>query len=258
MYQVAVNASVKAIVLDIEGTICSISFVKEVLFPYFISRLPKVLGRYPYPLTVENIPNDLTENEELMYHILLKFQPEYRSSYEALDKYIRNLVSMDVKQPVLKELQGFVWQVGYHNKDLKAPLYPDAIENIVKWSKEGKKLYIYSSGSVRAQKLLLGHVDAANNPDADSGILNLNKYISDYFDTINVGSKVESKSYSKIIDIIGHSPEEILFLTDNVNEAKNALHVGINSIIVVRDGNAELSKDDKENYKLIYSFNNLV
>jgi enolase-phosphatase E1 len=42
--------SVNTLVLDIEGTVCPIMFVKETLFPYFLAKLPLVLELIVFPL----------------------------------------------------------------------------------------------------------------------------------------------------------------------------------------------------------------
>lgn len=69
----------------------------------------------------------------------------------------------------------------------------------------GHKIYIYSSGSVDAQKLLFG-----NSVHGD-----LMAHLDGYFDT-KVGSKQESGSYTEIVKQISASAEDVLFLTDIV------------------------------------------
>lgn len=75
-----------------------------------------------------------------------------------------------------------------------------------RWTADNIKIYIYSSGSVAAQKLLF-----ANSEHGD-----LTLKISGYFDT-NIGAKQDKSSYEKIIEEIGCEPADILFLTDIVN-----------------------------------------
>lgn len=70
---------------------------------------------------------------------------------------------------------------------------------------DGQKVYIYSSGSVEAQKLLFGQSLAGD----------LLRFIDGHFDTA-VGAKQEAKSYESIVEKIGCKPEEVLFLTDIV------------------------------------------
>ena len=74
------------------------------------------------------------------------------------------------------------------------------------WSENGHKIYIYSSGSVEAQKLLFGHSEAGD----------LTKYLSGYYDT-KFGAKQEKDSYEAIVKNIDVPVEEVLFLTDVYN-----------------------------------------
>jgi enolase-phosphatase E1 len=106
---------------------------------------------------------------------------------------------------------------------------------------------IYSSGSVAAQKLLFGHTTSI---PAD-----LRPLLSDYFDTVNAGPKTEASSYVKIAS---SRPEiEIskwLFLSDNPREVAAAKEGGMQSFIVVREGNAPLSEEVKEEHGVVASF----
>ena len=74
------------------------------------------------------------------------------------------------------------------------------------WTASGIQIYIYSSGSVDAQKLLFGHSEKGD----------LLPKIAGHFDT-EIGLKQEKESYVKIINKIGQKPSDILFLTDIVN-----------------------------------------
>lgn len=222
------------VILDIEGTICPISFVKEELFPFFLSNLPAQLQSYQFPLT----SND--SNDTIM-GILCQFPKETISSKESLLAYIHDLVARDIKDRVLKQLQGFIWEHGYTTGSISAPLFPDAIESIPRWVKENKRVYIYSSGSVKAQKLLLANVE---------GGLNLNEFISGYFDTTNAGNKTIVSSYATIAEEINTAPGECLFLSDNPLEVKAALQAGFQSSIIDKPGNYPLLESDVKSFKI--------
>jgi len=122
-------------------------------------------------------------------------------------------------------------------------LYDDVVPQFKKWTEEGKKLYIYSSGSVEAQKLLFG-----NTSEGD-----VTSMISDYFDT-EVGPKVEKDSYTKIAEKIGKPVAEILFFTDIVKEADAAKEAGMPVVVMAREGNAPLTEDDKAKFTVLTSF----
>uniref|UniRef100_A0A672M6H9 Enolase-phosphatase 1 n=1 Tax=Sinocyclocheilus grahami TaxID=75366 RepID=A0A672M6H9_SINGR len=125
-------------------------------------------------------------------------------------------------------------------------VYPDVVPAIRCWRRGGLKVFIYSSGSVEAQKLLFGYSVEGHLLDLFDG----------HFDT-NIGAKVESKSYENIAERIGCQPEEIMFLTDLAREAKAAEDAGVNVAVVVRPGNTELTGEERSRYRVITSFNQL-
>ncbi|RLV95712.1 Enolase-phosphatase E1 [Spathaspora sp. JA1] len=161
--------------------------------------------------------------------------------------HFEKLVVNDVKDPVLKSLQGEVWELGYETGEIRAPVYKDAIKFIETFP----NVYIYSSGSIAAQKLLFGYVLQGE------GSIDLNKFIKGYFDIPAVGYKFESSSYTKILQEIGRTGEEVLFLSDNVAEVDAAIQAGMQSYIVVREGNAPLSQSDTASHTTITSFDQL-
>ena len=137
-----------------------------------------------------------------------------------------------------------------------------------KWKDEGKVLVIFSSGSVRAQKLCFGYaesmegdsLDSSNSEGKEKERMDLTPLISHYFDTINAGPKMEPASYEKIFEEVNKGGyegwlkiEEILFLSDNINEGVAAKHAGMRAFVVVRKGNAPLSEAEKEGQVLISS-----
>jgi enolase-phosphatase E1 len=234
------STPVKAVILDIEGTVAPISFVKDVLFPYFSNKLPSILSGLSYPLTATS--------DDQITQIASQFPKEYTADEAKLYEHIQSLVANDVKDATLKALQGFVWLTGYEAGELKAPVYPDVIHSLEKWTVSGKKVYIYSSGSVKAQKLLFGYVDVGGEASVD-----LNEYLSGYFDITTSGYKQEKSSYENIIKDIGVSAGESLFLSDNENEIEAALAAGLQAIVVIRPGNAPLTK----NFQTINNFHQL-
>lgn len=213
------------VLLDIEGTVCPITFVKETLFPYFLGQLDDVLGKLQFPL----------DEADPVGQICRGFPADVTENRQSLDKYIRGLVASDTKDAVLKSLQGFVWKRGYDNGDLVAPICDDAIKLIQGGS---NKVYIYSSGSVPAQKLLFLHV---------KGGIDLTPYISGYFDITTSGFKQEAKSYRNILKDIGNpDPASITFYSDHPGEVRAALQAGMQAVVVIREGNAPLTDADRQ------------
>lgn len=122
-----------------------------------------------------------------------------------------------------------------------------------KWHDKGISCNIYSSGSVFAQKLLLGHIKDQSTDDPKA-IIDERGLIQNWFDTTNAGLKTEASSYKKIADELAKQPGKVLFLSDNVKEIKAALDAGMMAIVVDRPGNAEVSKQDRERYSTVDNF----
>ncbi|OBA21803.1 2,3-diketo-5-methylthio-1-phosphopentane phosphatase [Metschnikowia bicuspidata var. bicuspidata NRRL YB-4993] len=221
--------------LDIEGTVCSISFVKETLYPYFLETYASTISTMEYPITGER---------DEMSAILSGFPTEAKQSQEALKSHISHLVSNDIKDPVLKAFQGKVWKLGYAKGELKAPVYSDAIE----FFERSDKTYIYSSGSVAAQKLLFAHVDV------NGCLTDLTPKLAGYFDITTSGYKQEQASYASISSAIGVAPKDITFYSDNINEIKAAHSAGLATRLVVRPGNEPVSEQDKAVFTVITTF----
>lgn len=246
------------VIIDIEGTVCSISFVKDVLFPYFLRQIPALLDALHYPLVDALQP---TAEARAIADVAAQFPSLVVQSRTALELHITQLVSNDVKDPVLKLLQGVVWQLGYDSGDLRAPVYADAIKLVKAYGADAsKQLYVYSSGSVRAQKLLFGHVDAPSDDAGTAiGTLDLNPNFDGHFDITTSGHKQEALSYTNILRSIGKldAAENVLFLSDNTKEIEAALAAGLAAIVVERPGNAPLSSDERATYKVISNFDHL-
>ncbi|KAK5664141.1 hypothetical protein OQA88_356 [Cercophora sp. LCS_1] len=229
-------ASPKVVLLDIEGTVCPISFVKDVLFPYALEALSRT------------VQTQWDEPKFAKYRDA--FPAEHAVSQSALLEHVKDLIRRDVKISYLKSLQGYLWETGYHTGELKAPLFPDVAPKFSAWTKDGVRIIIYSSGSVAAQKLLFAHT---NGDPSD-----LMPVITDYFDTVNAGPKTESSSYGKIASShADHPAHEWLFLSDNVKEVEAAKQAGMQSFIVERPGNADLSEETRKQHKVIKSFEEL-
>jgi enolase-phosphatase E1 len=209
---------VKAILLDIEGTTTSIDFVHDTLFPYARERLRKYLKAHGHEPAVRKELAEVAhlENRELT--------PD--EAAEVLEKWIDE----DRKVTPLKALQGMIWRKGYESGELKGHVYPDTPDHLRRWHQRGLKLYVYSSGSVEAQKLIFGHTEHGD----------LTPLFSGYFDT-RVGGKREAQSYKTILRDTGFSPGEMLFLSDVGEELDAARQAGLKTGQLVRDEKARPS-----------------
>ena len=207
---------VKAILIDIEGTVSPITFVKDVLFPYSEEKMEKFIKENKDKPEIKNILQQVQGIEGKDMDI------------DEIIQILKRWIKEDRKIAPLKDIQGFIWKEGFESGQIKAPLYEDAYRKMKEWKEKGYKLYIYSSGSVQAQKLFFSHTDKGDILDWFSG----------HFDT-KIGNKKESESYRKIAQEIGLKPEEILFLSDNLDEIKAAAQAGMKVYRLVRPQDAE-------------------
>ena len=206
---------IRAIVTDIEGTTSDIRFVHNVLFPYARERLPAFLNAQQYIEPVKTILDNL--REEIA-------QPDATTA-DLLDTLLQ-FIDEDRKSTPLKALQGIIWRDGYVNGDFTGHLYPDVLPALEKWKAQGIDLYVYSSGSVAAQKLLFGYSDEGDITHLFSG----------YFDTL-VGAKREEQSYRNIAEQLGIPAAQILFLSDIHQELDAAEAAGLRTVQLIRGDN---------------------
>jgi len=202
---------IRAIVTDIEGTTSSLSFVKDVLFPY----------------ARKHLPDYVRKNEKSVIKILDDVRTAENNPQMMTDAVIETLVRWideDRKATPLKALQGMIWEAGYKAGDFQGHIYDDALEVLQRWHEAGISLYIYSSGSIPAQKLLFAHTPYGN----------LTNIFSGYFDT-TTGPKFEAESYRVITNQIGVPAASILFLSDSRQEISVAIEAGMQAILVDRE-----------------------
>jgi enolase-phosphatase E1 len=231
---------VRAILLDIEGTVTPISFVHEVLFPYAREHVDSYLRQN---LDLPEIQNDvakLREEQATDSHVLQ--QPPI-TSIETAVTYVNRLIDLDRKSPALKSLQGKIWKAGYQDGSLKSPVYQDVLQAFERWRAAQIRINIFSSGSVLAQRLLFAHTEAGDLTD----------YIDQYFDTA-VGKKIDAQSYRAITSKLDLDPNEILFVSDVLSELEAADTAGMQTRLCIRPGNPPQPESELE---VITSFDEL-
>lgn len=222
-----------AVLLDIEGTTTSISFVYDVLFPYAALRLDEYCSRAdPEP-----------ELAEALAHLRAEYEEEAARGADLPPfgngaEYARRLMAEDRKSTGLKLLQGVIWEEGYRTGALRGHVFPDVPPALAVWRAAGARLRVFSSGSVRAQKLLFGHTDYGD----------LTPYFEGFHDT-TTGTKREAASYAAIAAAYGLPAGEILFLSDVREELDAAATAGMGTALVVRPGNRPAEAERHEVYR---------
>ncbi len=228
---------IKAIVSDIEGTIGSISFVREVLFPYAAWHLPAYIRENRTDPRVREQLNAVAEQTGIA-----------GTDPEGLIQQLLDWIESDTKATPLKALQGMVWEYGYKAGDYKAHIYQDAIQNLTEWHAQKIGLYIFSSGSVQAQELFFQY----------SCYGDLRPLFSDCFDT-TTGPKVASESYRAIAAKIGLPTDELLFLSDTEAELDAAKEAGLNTTWLIRPQDSALAIEGlRSAHPLVRSFDDIA
>jgi enolase-phosphatase E1 len=202
---------IRAVVTDIEGTTSSLSFVHDVLFPYAREHLAEFVAHHR---DEDAVRRELDEVRRLAGKDL-----DEQDIVVALHRWIDE----DRKATPLKALQGMIWESGFREGHFQGHVYEDAVRRLREWHARGIRLYVYSSGSVQAQKLLFGHTAHGD----------LNPLFAGHFDT-TLGPKREPESYRAIAHAIGQPLSEILFLSDVAAELDAAREAGMRTVQLVR------------------------
>jgi len=221
---------IKAIVTDIEGTTSSILFVKDVLFPYARANLADYVRNHADDPQVKPLLDDVCK------------EAGSELSTEQIITQLIQWLDEDKKVTPLKSLQGLIWEAGYRQGDFKGHLYADAAANLKAWKAEGLDLYIYSSGSVYAQKLLFAHTEYGD----------LTPLFSGYFDT-HIGGKKERQSYDNIAGQLAIPANQLLFLSDIKEELDAAKAAGFQTIWLTRDS----TPDPQAEHRQVNSFDQI-
>ena len=211
---------IKAIVTDIEGTTSSLTFVKDVLFPYARERMADFVRSHGRDAAVRKVLDDVRIEVGTPL-----------TDMECVAQLLRWL-DEDKKITPLKALQGMIWEAGYRDGDFTGHVYQDAVRNLRQWREQGIALYVFSSGSVQAQRLIFGYSDYGD----------LTPLFSGYFDT-SVGAKRDADAYRRIAAAIPAEPSQVLFLSDIKEELDAARAAGMQTIWLVREGSIDAGAD---------------
>lgn len=198
----------RGLLLDIEGTTTSITFVYDTLFPYARQRLRAFLAQHAGDAEVREACELIAPGA---------------ADAQAIEREVLRRMDADEKSTGLKQLQGIIWREGYAGGELRGHVYPDVPAAFASWHSQGADIRIYSSGSVEAQRLLFAH--------AEGGALD--RYIRGYYDT-RTGAKRAAESYRRIAEDMQREPAGVLFFSDVPEELDAARAAGMATALVRR------------------------
>ncbi len=200
------------IVLVIEGTVSPLAFVQDVMFPYARQLAGSYLATHWGTEVIEQLARDAGV-------------AAFATAAEA-ERAVLRLMDADAKMTGLKQLQGLIWEEGFRNGELRSRIFDDVPQALAEWRRQGRDICIYSSGSVHAQKLFFAHTKRGD----------LSVHFSGYYDT-TTGSKRESASYAAIAADCELPAEQIVFVSDVVDELNAARNAGMLTALALRPGN---------------------
>ena len=220
----------RCVLLDIEGTTSSISFVHDEMFPFVRQNLALYLcenwGSESLNESIQLIATDAGYDNWP--------DPQQEDSEQQLQviEEVNRQMDEDLKATGLKNLQGKIWKNGFESGALQSHIYEDVKPALESWKSAGVDLRIYSSGSIQAQLLFFGHTVGGN----------LLELFSAHYDT-TIGGKKESDSYAKIAAEVGCLPDQILFVSDILEELDAARQAGLQTALSIRPGNTPIEAE---------------
>ncbi len=237
----ALPAGVRGVLMDIEGTTTSISFVYETLFPYAAAHLEAACaGRAAEPRIAAAIA--LLRAEHAAEPLPSAGAAgaagtgggaagaagghSERQPFGDGAAYARRLMDADSKSTALKELQGLIWEEGYATGELRGHVFPDVPAALAAWRAAGVRLRVFSSGSRRAQRLLFAHTEHGD----------LTPHFAGFHDT-TTGAKLAAPAYRDIAAAFALPAAELLYLSDVAGELDAAAAAGYRTGLLLRPGN---------------------
>lgn len=240
-------SKIDTVLLDIEGTVSDVRFVYDVMFPFARQRMKSFLETHHNLPDVQAAIEQVARDANLEANHAWFTSDQNETNIGDLDAHLQDLMAKDSKATGLKALQGLVWKSGFETGQLRAELFPDVLPALKLWATAGKRLFIYSSGSVLAQQLFFRFTTEGD----------LSYLLSGYFDTV-VGKKQEPTSYQRIAEEIGTNPQAILFVSDVAEELIAASISGMQVVASVRPSNKPLNSNYSGGQIFTFSEINLI
>lgn len=208
---------VRAILMDLEGAAVPMTFMTETLTPLASKQLGGYIAQHASDPEVEDA---LEEAGRLMGGFSLKL--------EEAEALLLRWMKQGRKATPLKIIQGLIWQEGYKTGSIKGELYPDVADCLKTWASAGLRLFVYSSNSELAQKVMLSHT-----PSGD-----LTALFEGFFDT-SFGQKIEPASYRAVCERLDLPCESVLVLSESEEELETARSAGLATIRIAREGQVD-------------------
>ena len=223
------SARTRGILLDIEGTTTPNDFVYNTLFPFASAHVEDFLSAHIEDDEMRALVDELRKHHQRDTQgdaTVSTWRDETNADHvHSAASYVRWLIQHDSKITSLKALQGKIWEAGYRSGKLRGAVYPDVAPALARWRAQGRRLAVFSSGSVFAQKLLFAYSTAGD----------LTLFLDGFFDT-TTGPKREAGSYRRIASEMRIANSDVLFLSDVAAELDAARAAGMQTALALRPG----------------------
>jgi enolase-phosphatase E1 len=217
---------IRGVLLDVEGTTSSLSFVRDVLYPFALQRLSSFLLRRWGDAALGRVRGQLAADPAAVAFTAWSADDTPEAARSKMAGEALRLMAADAKVTWMKELQGLIWAEGYAVGLLKSHVYPDVAPAMRRWADAGLDVRVFSSGSVTAQKAFFGHTVSGD----------LTRLLKGHYDT-STGPKSAPESYRRIAAAFPLPPGEVLFLSDKAEELDAAAAAGMRTGLMARPEN---------------------
>ncbi len=225
--------AVDLVLLDIEGTTSPVDFVYRILFPFARKRMDEFLRATRNEPTTRDACKQLARDIDRV-DLVEQIDSSIDQALPELTKEALALMDVDSKTTGLKEIQGLIWKQGYTSGALRSQLFSDVPAALQRWTDDGLKVAIYSSGSSTAQEVFFQHTEFGD----------LTKFLVGFYDT-TFGAKREIESYKAIARHLQIDTEHILFVSDVGAELQAARQSGMSTVLCIRSGYKPSEGDDQ-------------
>jgi len=128
--------NIRGILLDIEGTTSSVSFVYDVMFPFVRRELVRYLetdwGDPKLMAVCEQIARDAGQPSFAAWSEGVRVG-DALAQQKLVAAEVTRLMDGDVKATGLKQLQGLIWEAGFASGELRAHVYDDVPTALRTW-----------------------------------------------------------------------------------------------------------------------------
>ncbi|XP_071453906.1 enolase-phosphatase E1-like [Hetaerina americana] len=240
--------NVSHILTETLGTTTSYTFLEDTLRPYVKKNLKEfVLNHWNDEELVEIVKAlktqaELEVKEGWVGAVAIPEDGDGKDTKEAVISYALGQVDGNS----IESLSRLIVKDGYSKGHLKGHVFPDVFPAFKKWTEEGKKIYMYSSGLEMSRECLI-----SNSVDGD-----ITKLISGCFESDEY-PRTKCESFRDLCKKVGSPADQVAFLTHNAASASAAHKAGLVVIMLSREGNTYIGNCTRESFPVITSFEDI-